>query len=99
MEKVLEELEEKLLGKDLKNIKVVRGSTNCGTECLIFRDIINNEYLGDAICHPGSYGYPNHLEIMGEGLLTADEKEIDSVKGYLSVREVTERVITLDTRM
>lgn len=98
MEKVLEELGELLGNENLKNIKVVRGSTNCGTDCLIFNDN-NDEYLGDAICHSGSYGYPNYIEIMGEGLLTADEEEIDSVKGYLTAKEVAERVKNLDARM
>ena len=45
----------------------------------------------DAICHDGSYGSESGLlEIMGE---LVDEEEVgDTVEGYLTAKEVLERV-------
>lgn len=49
-----------------------------------------NQYLCDAIYHFGNYGYEKGLlEIMGA--LTDDERENDSVKGYLTAEEVFKR--------
>lgn len=49
--------------------------------------------IGDAVCHYGSYGYQQGLfEIMGDALLTPEERENDDVLGYLSLEEVLERL-------
>lgn len=49
--------------------------------------------IGDAICHYGSYGYQQGLfEVMGDALLTPEERENDSVVGYLRLEEVLERL-------
>jgi len=51
----------------------------------------NGEYLWDAICQYGSYGYEEGLlEIMG--VIVDEEKAGDSVEGYLTADEVIERV-------
>lgn len=49
------------------------------------------EHVCDAIEHFGSYGAEqNLLEIMG--LLTANEEAVDSVKGFMTAKEVFERI-------
>lgn len=46
----------------------------------------------DAICHKGSYGWKmGLLEIMGE--LVDEEKDGDSVVGYLTAEEVIQRLL------
>lgn len=45
----------------------------------------------DAICNPGSYGYEQGLlEIMGD--LVDEEKDGDSVVGYLTAEDVVKRI-------
>lgn len=52
----------------------------------------NKEMICSVIEHCGSYGREeDKLEIMG--LLTEEEYEIDSVKGYLTAEEVFGRII------
>lgn len=47
----------------------------------------------DASCHYGSDGYQQGLfEIMGDALLTPEERENDDALGYLSLEEVLERL-------
>ena len=51
----------------------------------------NGEYLWDAICHYGSYGYEQGLlEIYGT--LVNEEKDGDSVKGWLTAEDVIKRI-------
>lgn len=52
----------------------------------------NHDYvICSVICHDYSYGHEDGLlEIMG--LLTDEEREFDSVKGWLSADEVFERI-------
>ena len=50
-----------------------------------------DEYLWDAICHRGSYGYEKGLlEIYGT--LVNEEKDGDSVVGWLTAEDVIERI-------
>ena len=52
---------------------------------------INGKRIADAIQHCGSYGNEkNLLEIMG--LLTPEEEQHDSVRGYLSAEDVFNRM-------
>lgn len=49
--------------------------------------------IGDAVCQYGSYGYQQGLfEVMGDALLTPEEREKDSVVGYLRLEEVLDRL-------
>ena len=51
----------------------------------------NGKYMWDAICHPFSYGYEQGLlEIMG--VLVDEEKDGDSVVGYLTADDVIKRI-------
>lgn len=52
---------------------------------------VNEKRIADAIQHCGSYGNSaNLLEIMG--LLTAEEEQYDSVKGWLTAEDVFNRM-------
>ncbi len=53
--------------------------------------IYKGKRFGDAICHQGSYGYPDLLEIMGGDLISPDETD-DTVLGYLTANDVANRV-------
>ena len=46
----------------------------------------------DAVCHWGTYGFEDGLlEIMGD-ILTEEDLEYDTVKGFLTADEVIERI-------
>lgn len=49
-----------------------------------------SQRVWDAICHRGSYGYEQGLlEIMGT---IVDNKECDSVEGYLTAEDIIKRL-------
>ncbi len=53
----------------------------------------DDKWLWDAVCHSFSYGHDRGLlEIMGDCLLTNEERKWDSVQGYLTAEDVMERV-------
>lgn len=50
----------------------------------------DGEYLWDAICHPGSYGYEEGLlEVAGDPVASPDA--LDSVEGWLTADEIFAR--------
>ena len=53
---------------------------------------IMGEWQWDVICHKGSYGYEEGLlELMGT-LLTEEELRYDTVRGYLTAKDIIERI-------
>lgn len=53
----------------------------------------DDKWLWDAICHSFSYGHESGLlEVMGDCLLTNEERKCDSVQGYLTAEDVMWRV-------
>ena len=47
----------------------------------------------DIVCHIGSYGHEQGLfEVMGDELMTAEERERDSVAGFIHMDDAVQRI-------
>lgn len=87
----LDKLEFYLKGKGIPYVRV----DNEDDICPIHQIMVNCDEAGwpewDVICHRGSYGYTDGLlEIAGS--LVDEEKDGDSVAGYLTAQDVIDRI-------
>lgn len=70
------------------NISEIMGMDIGRKQIIVYK---NGERSWDAICHYGSYGYEKGLlEIMGS--IVDEEKDGDSVVGWLTAQDVIERL-------
>lgn len=73
--------------------RIIPGASGFKNVVVVFSDPEMNNYLWDAVCHYGSYGYEEgRLEIMGDTILTDDEKCRDSVAGWLTADDIIQRL-------
>lgn len=73
--------------------RIIPGASGFKNVVVVFSDPEMKNYLWDAVCHYGSYGYEEgRLEIMGDTILTDDEKCRDSVAGWLTADDIIQRL-------
>ena len=83
----LDKLELYLIENDIRH---ERKDTSWRHQIVVFDE--KRRIIWDAICNEGSYGYEDGLlEIMGD-IVTEKEKETDDVVGWLTAKDVIERI-------
>lgn len=83
----LDKLELYLIENDIRH---ERKDTSWRHQIVVFDE--KRRIMWDAVCNEGSYGYEDGLlEIMGD-IVTEKEKKSDDVVGWLTAKDVIERI-------